>query len=132
MNEPKADNIVKRLDRLERENRRIRLVGTLLLVGIVALVVMGQSKSKVAKVIEAEKFVLRDGGGRERAALEVDMVGNAKLHVLYPTGGTAIQLTSGTDGSSLMFFGTVQTVREATLKPPLQVDLTAHNAGLAS
>ena len=43
MNEPKADNIVKRLDRLERENRRVKQIGALLLLGIGTMAVMGQA-----------------------------------------------------------------------------------------
>ncbi len=62
MNEPTIDNMVKRLDRLERENRWFRRMGAVVLVGITALVLMGQAQpNKVAKVVEAEKFVLRNG-----------------------------------------------------------------------
>jgi len=64
-------SLVTRVNRLERENRRMKLAGMLMLVGVAAVIVMGQAKAtKVAKVIEAERFVLRDENGRERAVLE--------------------------------------------------------------
>ena len=68
MNEPTMNNMVQRLDRLERENRRLKLLGSLVLIGIATLLLMGQAKpNRVAKVIEAEKFILRDSSGSERA-----------------------------------------------------------------
>lgn len=70
MNEPTMENMVQRLDRFERENRRLKYIGALVVLGIAAVVLMGQAKSsKVTKVIEAEKFVLRDSSGSERALL---------------------------------------------------------------
>ena len=61
-----------RLDRLERENRFFKAVGLVALAVIAAVVLMGQGTgSKVAKVIEAEKFVLRDGNGKERGLLSI-------------------------------------------------------------
>ena len=70
MNEPTMDKLVQRLDRLEKENRRMKRIGALVAVGIAAVVLMGQARSsKVAKVIEAEKFVLRDTSGQVGAIL---------------------------------------------------------------
>jgi len=73
MNEPTLGNMAQRMDRLERENRRFKWIGVLVLVGIAALMMMGQAKpSEVAKVIEAEQFVLRDKNGKERGFLGVE------------------------------------------------------------
>ncbi len=72
MNEQTIGKLVQRLDRLEREGRRLKRIGALVVVAIAAVVLMGQAKSsKVAKVIEAEKFVLREKNGNERGSLEV-------------------------------------------------------------
>ncbi len=75
MNEPTMDNIVKRLDRLEREKRRWRCLGILMLIGVTALLAMGQSKSTGhlddLKVIEAERFIVKDEDGNVRAVLGV-------------------------------------------------------------
>jgi len=60
MNEPTIYNMVERLDCLERENCWLKRIVALVLVVIATVVLMGQAKSsKVAKVIEAEKFVVR-------------------------------------------------------------------------
>ncbi|MFQ5918328.1 MAG: hypothetical protein ACE5I0_11010 [Candidatus Binatia bacterium] len=70
MNEPTMNKLEQGLDRLERENRRLKCIGALVLVGIAAVVLMGQAKSsKVAKVIEAESFVVRDNSGTMRTEL---------------------------------------------------------------
>ncbi|MFQ5850780.1 MAG: hypothetical protein ACE5JU_09360, partial [Candidatus Binatia bacterium] len=64
MNETTVDNLVRRLERLEREDRRLKLAGALVLLGIAAMVVMGQTRAReAAKVIEAERFLLRDISG---------------------------------------------------------------------
>ena len=73
MNEPSMEIIGQRLSHLERENRRFKYGGVLLLIVIAALIMMGQAKpSKVAKVIEAERFVLKDDEGKVRATLGFD------------------------------------------------------------
>jgi len=73
MNEPTMNNMVLRLDRLERENCWLKRIVALVLIGFAAVVLMGQAKpSKVAKVIEAEKFVVRDMSGKVRASLATD------------------------------------------------------------
>ncbi len=81
------DNLLRRLDRLEHQNRRLKRIGALVVVGVTALVLMGQAKtSKVAKVIEAEKFILRDTNGEVRVALVTLDDGNSAL-VLFDKGG---------------------------------------------
>ena len=87
MNEPKLDELVVRLDCLERENRRWQRIGALVLVGIAAVVLMGQAKPrKVAQVIEAEKFVVRDKSGKVRAALQTSAKDEPSLD-LYDKNG---------------------------------------------
>jgi hypothetical protein len=60
------------MDRLEKENHRLKRIGALMAVGIAAVVLMGQANSeKVAKVIKAERFLLVDKDtGAPSAALE--------------------------------------------------------------
>lgn len=59
-------DISERLDRLERSNRQLRglLAATFFLVG--ALLCMGAA---APRVVEAEKFILRDGSGTERGEI---------------------------------------------------------------
>jgi hypothetical protein len=54
MDELTLDTLKRRLDRVERENRRMKCVGAVLLVGIAAVLLMGQAASKPG-VIEALK-----------------------------------------------------------------------------
>ncbi len=83
MKEPTMDKLEMRLDRLERENRWLKRIGALVGVGIAAVVLMGQARpSKVAKVIEAERFVLRDKDEKVRASLNV-LSGNRYGLILY-------------------------------------------------
>jgi hypothetical protein len=64
--------LTQRLERLERENRRWKLVGVLGLVGVAAVVLMGQAPSgNVGRTIEAERFVLRGTSGETLAVLGV-------------------------------------------------------------
>ena len=59
----------ERLSRLERENRRMKQAGVIALFVIAAVVLMGQLTGKAGKVIEAEKFVVKDRFGKIRAEL---------------------------------------------------------------
>ena len=70
MNEPTLDTVTQRLDRLERENRHLKRIGSMVILGLAALVLMGQALPKpTPKTIEAEEFVLRDSKGKKRAVL---------------------------------------------------------------
>ena len=74
------DHLTQRLDRLERENRRLKLLGALALLGLAALTLMGQTApTPVANTLEAERFVLRDGAGNVRASLGLRPDGTAAL-----------------------------------------------------
>ena len=91
MSEPTLEMLGERLERLERQNRRLKLgvLGVLVLMG--SLVLMGAAAPP--KVVEAEKFVLRDDQGRERAVL--DTSADRSGFRLYDAAGkkrTAIEL----------------------------------------
>ncbi|MGH7386345.1 MAG: hypothetical protein ACREKG_14300, partial [Candidatus Rokuibacteriota bacterium] len=80
MSDSTHDHLTRRLDRLERENRRLKLLGALALLGLAALTVMGQTAAtQVVNTIEAERFVLRDGAGNARATLGLRPDGTAAL-----------------------------------------------------
>lgn len=63
-----VDALTHRLDRLERENRWLKRIGGVVLVGLAAVVLMGQAGPR-NRIVEAEKFVLVDKGGKVRAVL---------------------------------------------------------------
>src|SRR2546427_11166070 len=66
------ERLVDRLNELERENRRWRRAGLVVLIGLAALLVMGQARTP--RVVEADevtahKFTVRDEQGNSRAVL---------------------------------------------------------------
>jgi len=80
VSDPIHDHLTRRLDRLERENRRLKLLGGLAMLGLAALTVMGQTApTSVANTLEAERFVLRDNAGNVRATLGLRPDGTAAL-----------------------------------------------------
>ncbi|HYB71597.1 MAG TPA: hypothetical protein VEH80_13040, partial [Candidatus Bathyarchaeia archaeon] len=80
MNDAIRDELTRRLERLERENRRLKLLGLLAAVGLASLTVMGQTApTQVANAVEAERFVLRDAGGHVRGTLGLRPDGAAAL-----------------------------------------------------
>ena len=87
------DDLVQRLDRLERENWRFKWVGSMVLVTIAAFLVMGQAKSSnVPEVIEAEKFVLRDKSGKVFAALQTEAKNEPALNLYDKNGKVRVTL----------------------------------------
>jgi hypothetical protein len=69
----------QRLARLERQNRWMRRIGAVAVAVAAAVFLVGQGKEN-PRVVEAEKFVLLDLEGRERAVLGVARIGRKKPH----------------------------------------------------
>jgi len=63
--------IMSRLEKLERQNRRLRQAGTLVALAALCGLFMGQAPPR-SRVVEAEKFVLKDANGRVRATIGMD------------------------------------------------------------
>jgi len=103
MREPHFLTLTERLDRLERENRRWRRAGTGVLIVIAAFALMGQAiQGRVPKAMEAERFVLRDTGGRVRAALGMEADGSVGLWLLDSAGKTRAGVGVSREGSPVM------------------------------
>ena len=90
--------LTQRLESVERELRRWKLVGSLGLVGLAAVILVGQARpsTPVGRVIEAERFVLRSASGEALAVLGVEsdpslVAGPSPTSLLtfYDRGGTA-------------------------------------------
>lgn len=64
---PEMHAVVERLERLERQNRRLERAGALALACVGALVLMAQARQP--RTLEAEQFVIRDQQGRVRAEM---------------------------------------------------------------
>src|SRR5262249_33674282 len=87
MDSSTLDRLTQRLERLERENRRWKLASCLSVLALVAMGLMGQAvPDKVAKVGEAERFVLRDSAGRLRAELRVGSADRSGLWLFSKDG----------------------------------------------
>jgi len=113
MNEPTIDNLAQRLDCLERRNRRLKMTGIVLFLGIAALISIGQNRflpdKKVwsgaagyfsplapgARVIKAERFELLDKNGNIRAELGTQPDGSAIL--AFVNNGKASVLLRGVE-----------------------------------
>ncbi len=106
MVEPTMEALVKRLNRLERENRRLKRAGVIALAVMTAVVLMGKATAgKVAKVIEAEGFVLRDARGTVRARLETLSFGKVQLVLFDKDEKPQSILGVGSDGPGLILGG---------------------------
>ena len=120
MNEPTMETLAQRLDRVERENRRLKQAGVVALAVIAAVVLMGQATgSEVAKVIQAEKFVVRDAAGTVRATLGSDPI-FTELMLADDKGHKRFQLSVGSFGQFLSFLDSngQQRMKMSTLGVP--------------
>lgn len=102
MNESELRVVTERLGRLERQNGRLKLTGAFVLLGIAALLLMGQARPG-ARSVEAHRFVVRDPLGRPRAVLGAvaDIWG---LHLYDQQGKGRAGLTVAADGTSRLGF----------------------------
>ena len=80
----KLSEIADRLERVEKENQRLKRIGLVLLLALSALVLMGQAGT--GRTMEAEKFILRDQAGKMRAELDMDQSGAPGLTFYDKTG----------------------------------------------
>ncbi len=105
MNEPTMETLARRLDRVERENRWLKQAGVVALAVIVAVGLMGQvTQGKVAKVVEAEKFVLRDKSGKTRAFLGVGDEGTVVLDLNDQDENIVVNLGVTANGDAVLSF----------------------------
>lgn len=123
MNDAEVKNLIRRVEAAERENRRWQWMVTAALALTAALVIVNQAMpARLGKILEAERFVLRDAEGRYRAelgfidgasvlllndrnerpgvALSVLPNGPRRLHLLDREGRTRSVLTARVDGDS--------------------------------
>ena len=86
--------LLERLEKLERSNRRLKLAGLVLVVGLAAIGVMGQARP--LQTVEAQEFVVKDAGGVVRARLGASQ--SAASLNLFHEGGRASLVVSGGRG----------------------------------
>jgi hypothetical protein len=120
------DTATERIDRLERDNRRLIGIVVVTLVGALLLVVEGSGLIRARKTIEGESFVLGDKAGKVRAQLGLKRDGSPQLAfydlqgrdlvtietqnndlaqlTLYSKGERRANLLSAEDGTSYLKF----------------------------
>jgi hypothetical protein len=94
----------ERIQKLERENRRLKQIGTLLSVVIAVVLLMGQSGKN--RSLDADSLVIRDNSGRVRmelGTLESDSSPTIKLFGGSDNKGASAWFESNGEGSSLGF-----------------------------
>ena len=82
----------RRIDCLERGNRRLRRFGLFAFLGVGLVFLMGQAGSNIPEVIEAKRFVVKDANGRNLAALGTDRDGAPLLVLTNLDGGLGATL----------------------------------------
>jgi hypothetical protein len=90
--------VIARLEKVEKENRRMKRAGALGLLAAGCVLVMGQARP-AARAVEAQSFILQDAGGVKRAelVLEAGAPGSQAspvLRFLDAKGGDTLSLSS--------------------------------------
>lgn len=103
MNPSPAEKIADRLERIERENRILRWVGSAMFVGLLVVMatLMGPSGRRA---LDAESLELRDRQGVVRARLGLDRDGFPKLAFLDPRGMDQMVLSSVDNASGMELY----------------------------
>ncbi|NIO09996.1 MAG: hypothetical protein GTO40_19125 [Deltaproteobacteria bacterium] len=111
-----------RIDRLERQSRSMKRLAAMLFFVIIALGVTAIAvPRKVSRVLESERFILRDSDGRMRAYLGFTRKGIPALKMFDVNGNAAFILGVISDGSPVMTFqknGTPRALLSGTGKNP--------------
>jgi hypothetical protein len=109
-------DVLARLEKLEKQSRRLKRAGALALATVGALVLMGQAPQP--RTLEAERFVIRDQQGRVRAELGLYEAPRTPLGRLSPAvklfddrGNSRAVLAAYPQGPSLDFYDDAGNIR---------------------
>ena len=93
MDQQGGNEVEMRLERLERQNRKLRLILILTMMAVTAAATMGQTQLKeIPKVLEAESFVLRGPDGSEQGKMGTSPEGHPYLVLLERSGRPRVAL----------------------------------------
>lgn len=95
-------SIEERLGKVERQNRRLKIAGGVALVLIWAVTLLSAAAPK-PKTVDAERFVVVDNGGKQRAAFGVSENG-ASLKISNEKGKTVVLMEVSEDGTPVLAF----------------------------
>jgi hypothetical protein len=99
--------LTKRVENVERENRRWRRGGGFALIAGLVVVIGGAQRANDPKVVEAEQFIVRDKDGKERVRLGL-ATGEASALFLRGKDGhnrVILQASDQDDCGGLYLFG---------------------------
>jgi hypothetical protein len=100
---PNLTVILERISKLEKQNERLKKLTTAILLLVSAVLLLGQAQPS-PRVLEAQKFVLKDGDGRIRGWMGT--IGNgSELTLGNVNAQPMIRLIVSKDSSDLHFFG---------------------------
>src|SRR5437879_6012790 len=99
---PELQDLAQRVERLERENRRLKRAGLVALALAAVLVLTGRARS--SRVMEANRFVLRDTSGRVRAELKTEEDLSPRLVLLDSHGASRAWLDLSKKGEPTLRF----------------------------
>lgn len=85
--------ILDRLEKVEKQNRRLKRVGFAVLVLVTAVLAMSQARPN--RVVEAEQFILKDANGKTRGELAIDSAGTSTLTLRDAKGWPVVTLRAG-------------------------------------
>ena len=90
--------ILKRLERLERQNRRLRWLLVLLPAVAIAIGAGADGDHLKAKSVVAESFILKDADGKDRASLSL-VDGTSVFTLRDATGNSRVTVQAGAEGT---------------------------------
>ncbi|MFT5051649.1 MAG: hypothetical protein ACI8QZ_003069 [Chlamydiales bacterium] len=97
MNRPNID-LHARIDRLERQNRRLVRYGTGV-IGTLALITLMSAAAPLCKTLRAERFVLEDSRGTQRMVFDAYSTPKPTVTLLDSEGDKSARLHVGDAGS---------------------------------
>ncbi len=104
MNESKMDNLLKRLKRLEQDNRSLKiLLGSLVVIVLSVVLLMGTTQSKQSEIIEvirARQFTVEDKHGTARAGMGILPDGTAVIGLIDNDGTLRTGLRLSANGAT--------------------------------
>jgi hypothetical protein len=100
MTDPVNAEVTRRLERLELSQRRWQRLAACGVLGLAAVALMGQSGRPATRVVEAERFVLRDAAGHARAELMAE--GEQSVALRFKDADGMPRLTLGVENGSAL------------------------------
>ena len=101
-----TNELLERLSRLEsqqaklqRSNKRLRMMTGVVALLCGALITMGQTSSVVPDTVEAQQFLLRDSSGKLRGSMGVLADGAVGLNLSDPNGRTRVTVDLASNGT---------------------------------